>query len=63
MLNFFSNKPKIVKKEFNQKAELQFFLIMTLIFFIIPILIIQIPGAERIGQVILSPFNFIINYE
>lgn len=52
-----------MKKEFNQKAELQFFLIMTLIFFIIPILIIQIPGAERIGQAILSPFNFIINYE
>jgi len=52
-----------VKKEFNQKAELQFFLIMTLMFFIVPILIIQIPGVERIGQAILSPFNFIINYE
>ena len=63
MLNFFSNKPKIVKKEFNQKADLQFFLIMTLMFFIVPILIIQIPGVERIGQALLSPFNFIINYE
>ena len=50
-----------VKEEIGQKAELKFFLVMTLVFFVIPLLVIQIPGVESIGKSILQPFESIIN--
>lgn len=51
-----------MKDNISHKAEIKFFLAMTTIFFLLPILIIQIPGIEKIGEAILKPFNFILNY-
>tara|TARA_B100000073_G_scaffold330795_1_gene319568 strand:+ start:988 stop:1146 length:159 start_codon:yes stop_codon:yes gene_type:complete len=51
-----------MKNNISQGAEFKFFLIMITIFFLLPILIIQIPGIEKIGETILKPFNFILNY-
>jgi len=51
-----------MKDNGNQKIEIQFFIAMITVFFIIPILIIQIPGIEKIGEAILKPFDFILNY-
>ena len=47
----------------SQKVELKFFLVMITVFFVFPILVIQIPGIEKIGETILRPFDFILNYE
>jgi hypothetical protein len=33
---------------------------MTIVFFALPLAIIQIPGVEKIGEVILSPFMKVI---
>ena len=52
-----------MKDNISQKVELKFFLVMITVFFIFPILIIQIPGIEKIGETILRPFDFILNYE
>mgnify|MGYP004141058679 CR=1 FL=1 len=51
-----------MKDNISYKAEIKFFLAMATIFFLLPILIIQIPGIEKIGEAILKPFNFILNY-
>ena len=52
-----------MKDNISHKVELKFFLVMITVFFIFPILIIQIPGIEKIGETILRPFDFILNYE
>ena len=52
-----------MKGNISQKIELKFFLVMITVFFVFPILIIQIPGIEKIGETILRPFDFILNYE
>ncbi len=52
-----------MKDNISQKVELKFFLFMITVFFLIPILVIQIPGIEKIGETILRPFDFILNYE
>ena len=44
----------------SQKLELKFFIYMTIVFFVLPLVIIQIPGVEKIGNLILSPFMKII---
>ena len=44
----------------SQKMELKFFVYMAIIFFALPFAIIQIPGVEKIGNVIISPFIKII---
>ena len=44
----------------SQKMELKFFLYMTIVFFALPLAIIQIPGVEKIGNAILSPFMKVI---
>ena len=44
----------------SQKLELKFFIYMTILFFVLPLAIIQIPGVEKIGEAILSPFMRII---
>ena len=44
----------------SQKLELKFFIYMTIVFFALPLAIIQIPGVEKIGDAILSPFMKII---
>ena len=44
----------------SQKLELKFFALMTVVFFILPLAIIQIPGVEKIGDAILSPFMMTI---
>ena len=44
----------------SQKLELKFFIYMTIAFFALPLAIIQIPGVEKIGDAILSPFMKII---
>ena len=49
-----------MKDNISRKAEIKFFLAMVTTFFILPILIIQIPGIEKIGETILKPFNFIL---
>ena len=51
-----------MKDNINRKAEIKFLLAMVTTFFILPILIIQIPGIEKIGETILKPFDFILNY-
>ena len=53
---------KTMKDNISRKAEIKFFLAMVTTFFILPILIIQIPGIEKIGETILKPFDFILNY-
>ena len=45
----------------SQKLELKFFVLMTIVFFALPLAIIQIPGVEKIGDAILSPFMKVIN--
>jgi hypothetical protein len=45
----------------SQKLELKFFIYMTIVFFALPLAIIQIPGIEKIGQAILSPFMRVID--
>ena len=52
-----------MKNNISQKVELKFFLVMITVFFVFPILVIQIPGIEKIGETILRPFDFILNYE
>lgn len=44
----------------SQKVELKFFIIMTILFFVVPLLIIQIPAVEKVGDAILYPFMKII---
>ena len=44
----------------SEKLELKFFVLMTIVFFALPLAIIQIPGVEKIGDAILSPFMKII---
>ena len=44
----------------SQKLELKFFIYMTILFFVLPLAIIQIPGVEKIGEAILSPFMRVI---
>ena len=44
----------------SQKLELKFFIYMTIVFFVLPMVIIQIPGVEKIGNLILSPFMKVI---
>ncbi len=44
----------------SQKQELKFFIYMTIVFFALPLALIQIPGVEKIGNTILSPFMKII---
>ena len=44
----------------SQKLELKFFIYMTIVFFVLPLVIIQIPGVEKVGNLILSPFMKII---
>ena len=44
----------------SQKMELKFFIYMTIVFFVLPLVIIQIPGVEKIGNAILSPFMKVI---
>ena len=44
----------------SQKMELKFFIYMVIIFFALPLAIIQIPGVEKIGEAIISPFMKII---
>ena len=44
----------------SQKLELKFFIYMTIVFFVLPLVIIQIPGVEKISNLILSPFMKII---
>ena len=44
----------------SQKLELKFFIYMTIVFFVLPLVIIQIPGVEKIGNLILSPFMKVI---
>ena len=51
-----------MKDNISQKVELRFFLVMITVFFVVPILIIQIPGIEKVGETILKPFDFILNY-
>ena len=51
-----------MKDSISQRAEIKFFLIMITIFFLFPMLIIQVPGIEKIGETILKPFNFILNH-
>ena len=45
----------------SQKLELKFFFLMTIVFFALPLAIIQIPGVEKIGDAILSPFMKVID--
>ena len=45
----------------SQKLELKFFIYMTILFFVLPLAIIQIPGVEKIGEAILSPFMRVID--
>ena len=52
-----------MKDNISQKVELRFFLVMITVFFVIPILIIQIPGIEKVGETILKPFDFILNHK
>ena len=44
----------------SQKLELKFFIYMVIIFFALPLAIIQIPGVEKVGEAIISPFMKII---
>ena len=44
----------------SKKLELKFFIYMTILFFVLPLAIIQIPGVEKIGEAILSPFMRVI---
>ena len=48
------------EENISQKMELKFFIYMVIIFFALPLAIIQIPGVEKIGDVIISPFMKII---
>ena len=52
-----------MKDNISQKVELKFFLVMITVFFVVPILIIQIPGIEKVGETILKPFDFILNHK
>ena len=52
-----------MKDNISQKVELRFFLVMITVFFVVPILIIQIPGIEKVGETILKPFDFILNHK
>ena len=52
-----------MKDNISQKVELRFFLVMITVFFVVPILIIQIPGIEKVGDTILKPFDYIMNYK
>ena len=52
-----------MKDNISKKVELKFFLVMITVFFAFPILIIQIPGIEKVGETILKPFDFILNYK
>ena len=52
-----------MKDNISQKVELRFFLVMITVFFVVPILIIQIPEIEKVGETILRPFDFILNYK
>ena len=52
-----------MKDNISQKVELRFFLVMITVFFVVPILIIQIPGIEKVGETILKPFEFILNHK
>lgn len=52
-----------MKDNISKKVELKFFLVMIIIFFAIPMLIIQIPGIEKVGETILKPFDFVLNYK
>ncbi|MAU76988.1 MAG: hypothetical protein CL831_09010 [Crocinitomicaceae bacterium] len=45
----------------SQRVELKFFIFMTITFFILPLLVMQIPGIEMIGEAILNPFMKIID--
>jgi hypothetical protein len=45
----------------SQKLELKFFIYMTIVFFALPLAIIQIPGIEKIGDAIISPFMKVID--
>lgn len=45
----------------SQKVELKFFIYMTIVFFALPLAIIQIPGIEKIGDAIISPFMRVID--
>ena len=49
-------------KDSANKIELKFFLGMSILFFILPILIIQIPGIENVGKFVLKPYEFIMKY-
>jgi hypothetical protein len=48
------------EENISQKIELKFFIYMVIIFFALPLAIIQIPGVEKIGDVIISPIMKII---
>ena len=50
-----------MKENISQKVELKFFLVMVTLFFIIPLLLIQMPGIEKVGETILRPFQFILD--
>ena len=52
-----------MKDNISQKVELRFFLVMITVFFVVPILIIQIPGIEKVGETIIKPFEFILNHK
>ena len=45
----------------HSKTDIKFFVWMTVVFFVIPILIINIPGVEKIGSTITAPFMKIID--
>ena len=51
-----------MKDNISQRSEIKFFLVMITVFFLFPIMIIQIPGVEKIGEAILRPFDFILNF-
>ena len=55
------NNKDIDEVDISQKLELQFFVFMTIVFFALPLAIIQIPGVEKIGDAILSPFMKVID--
>ena len=47
----------------SQRIELKFFIFMTFSFFILPLLLMQIPGIEKIGFAIINPFMRIIEHK
>ena len=46
-----------MKENISQKVEFKFFLVMVTLFFINPLLLIQIPGIEKVGETTQGPFN------